>query len=43
MKFLMARSDGYSPEMLRRLGEKIEEFETILQELAEESAGRKDK
>ena len=31
------------PEMLRRLGEKIEEFETILQELAKESAQAKDK
>jgi len=42
-RLLVEEIERQKPEMLRRLGEKIEEFETILQELAEESAGRKDK
>lgn len=42
-RLLAEEIERQKPEMLRRLGEKIEEFETILQELAEESAGWKDK
>lgn len=42
-RLLVEEIERQKPEMLRRLGEKIEELETILQELAEESAGRKDK
>lgn len=42
-RLLVEDIERQKPEMLRRLGEKIEEFETILQELAKESAQAKDK
>lgn len=42
-RLLVEEIERQKPEMLRRLGEKIEEFETILQELAKESAKAKDK
>lgn len=42
-RLLVEEIERQKPEMLRRIGEKIEEFEIILRELADESANGKGK
>ena len=42
-RLLVEEIERQKPEMLRRMGEKITEFESILRELAKEAAGGKDK
>lgn len=42
-RLLAEEIERQKPEMLRRIGKKIEEFESILNEAAEEAAAGKDK